>query len=113
MAKLTTTLIIGTALIAVAGCSKKRPEMLPPAPSETAAPVEQPTTPTGPTTTGVAPGSAADFQQSRSEEHTSVLQSLMRSSSGVFCLKIQTFLQDSSVRITAISIRLFYTVPYL
>src|SRR3546814_13813718 len=64
MAKLTTTLIIGTALIAVAGCSKKRPETLPPAPSETAPPVEQTTTPTGPTTPGVAPGSAADFQQS-------------------------------------------------
>src|SRR3546814_2847958 len=86
MAKLTTTLIIGTALIAVAGCSKKRPETLPPAPSETAPPVEQTTTPTGPTTTGVAPGSAADFQQ-RSEEHTSELQSLMRISYAVFCLK--------------------------
>src|SRR3546814_8675580 len=62
--KFTTTLIIGTALIAVAGCYKKRPETLPPAQSETAPPVEQTTTPTGPTTTGVAPGSAADFQQS-------------------------------------------------
>ncbi len=64
MARLTTTLICGAALIAVAGCSKKRPETLPPAPSETAPPVEQTTTPTGPTTTGVTPGSAADFQQS-------------------------------------------------
>jgi peptidoglycan-associated lipoprotein len=64
MARLTTTLICGAALIAVAGCSKKRPETLPPAPSETPPPVTQPTTPTGEMGNQVVPGSAADFQQS-------------------------------------------------
>ncbi|MCM8730934.1 peptidoglycan-associated lipoprotein Pal [Hephaestia sp. GCM10023244] len=64
MARLTTTLIIGTALIAVAGCSKKRPETLPPAPSETAPSYTDTTSPTGPSTSGVVPGSAADFQRS-------------------------------------------------
>ena len=62
MKKLTTILIAGTALVAVAGCAKKRPEVLPPAPSETA------TAPTG-TTTGdasgaIVPGSDADFRRS-------------------------------------------------
>ena len=35
MAKFTTTLLCATALIAVAGCAKKRPPELPPTPSET------------------------------------------------------------------------------
>ncbi len=64
MARLTTTLICGAALIAVAGCSKDRPEELPPAPSTTPPPVTQPTTPEGPVGNQVVPGSAADFQQS-------------------------------------------------
>jgi peptidoglycan-associated lipoprotein len=56
MAKLTTTLIIATALLATAGCSKKRPETLPPAPGETSS---------GPVTTdNVVPGSRADFERS-------------------------------------------------
>ena len=37
MARLTTTLLMATALVATAACSKKRPEVLPPAPG--AAPI--------------------------------------------------------------------------
>ncbi|QNA86012.1 peptidoglycan-associated lipoprotein Pal [Sphingomonas sp. So64.6b] len=56
MARLTTTLIIATALLATAACSKKRPETLPPAPGEQTS---------GPTTTdNVVPGSRADFERS-------------------------------------------------
>lgn len=62
MNKLTTILIAGTALVAVAGCSKKRPEVLPPAPSETATP--QDTGPTGATSGAIVPGSDADFRRS-------------------------------------------------
>ena len=62
MARLTTTILLVTALAATAACSKKRPEVLPPAPGE-APPVVQ-----GPTTGGgvgtVTPGSAADFKRS-------------------------------------------------
>ncbi len=49
------------ALIATGACSKKRPEQLPPPPSET--PTTQPPS-TGPAGTGVTPGSAEDFKQS-------------------------------------------------
>lgn len=64
MAKLRTALIIGTMAIAVAGCSKKRPETLPPGPG----PVE--TGPdTGPDTGGaVQPGTAAHFKQTVSSD---------------------------------------------
>lgn len=63
MAKLTSKLIVAAALVATAGCAKKRPEVLPPAPGETAAPVDG--TGTGSQTgTGVVPGSREDFQQS-------------------------------------------------
>src|SRR3546814_6933000 len=44
---------------------------------------------TGPSTSGIASGSVQDFQV-RSEEHTSELQSLMRSSYAVFCLNKKT-----------------------
>ncbi|TPG20476.1 peptidoglycan-associated lipoprotein Pal [Sphingomonas koreensis] len=67
MATLKTTLIAATALIAVAGCSKKRPEVLPPAPSDTA-PQTMPEGPSGPVGTTVVPGSAADFRQSVSSD---------------------------------------------
>ncbi|MEG8037999.1 peptidoglycan-associated lipoprotein Pal [Sphingomonas sp. LR60] len=62
MARLTTTLLMATALVATAACSKKRPEVLPPAPG--AAPTQG--TPTGPVDPngGVTPGSAADFKRS-------------------------------------------------
>ena len=62
MARLTTTILMATALVATAACSKKRPEVLPPAPGETAPPPGQtgPVDPNG----GIAPGSAADFKRS-------------------------------------------------
>jgi len=63
MNRLSATLIAATALVAVAGCSKKRPETLPPPPAGTegAAPVD-----TGPATGdgAVTPGSDADFRRS-------------------------------------------------
>ncbi|MDV3458012.1 peptidoglycan-associated lipoprotein Pal [Sphingomonas sp. HF-S4] len=40
MAKMTTSLVLGLALVATAGCAKKRPPELPPTPTETAPPVE-------------------------------------------------------------------------
>ena len=57
MAKLTTTLMVTSALLATAACTKKRPAVLPPAPGETV---------TGSTTTtdNVIPGSRADFERS-------------------------------------------------
>ena len=61
MARLTTTLLMATALVATAACSKKRPEVLPPAPGE--APPAY-TGNTGPTGGAVVPGSAADFKRS-------------------------------------------------
>ncbi|MGK6354779.1 peptidoglycan-associated lipoprotein Pal [Sphingomonas sp. DT-207] len=39
MAKLTTSLVLVAALVATAGCAKKKPDVLPPAPAETAPPV--------------------------------------------------------------------------
>ncbi|WP_188056135.1 MULTISPECIES: peptidoglycan-associated lipoprotein Pal [unclassified Sphingosinithalassobacter] len=58
--KKTTTLLIGVALLATAGCAKKRPEVLPPSPGTTT-----PTPPPGgDTTTGVIPGSPEDFRRS-------------------------------------------------
>ncbi|MEG3125185.1 peptidoglycan-associated lipoprotein Pal [Sphingomonas sp. GB1N7] len=57
MAKLTTTLLLASALLATAACTKKRPAVLPPAPGpEATAPVN-----TGDT---VRPGSRADFERS-------------------------------------------------
>jgi len=68
MAKMKTTLIAATALIAVAGCSKKRPAELPPPPSETPPPQTMPTDNGGTVGNTVVPGSAADFQQSVSSD---------------------------------------------
>ncbi|NIJ19773.1 peptidoglycan-associated lipoprotein [Sphingomonas naasensis] len=39
MAKMTTSLVLGLALVATAGCAKKRPAELPPAPTENTTPV--------------------------------------------------------------------------
>lgn len=65
MTKFSTTLIVGAALLATAGCAKKRPEVLPPAPGQTVDPnAGAGTTGPGTGTTGVTPGSRADFQQS-------------------------------------------------
>ncbi|WP_375422654.1 peptidoglycan-associated lipoprotein Pal [uncultured Sphingomonas sp.] len=62
MNKLTTILIAGTALVAVTGCAKKRPEVLPPAPSENAN--TQTGATTGDTGGAIVPGSDADFRRS-------------------------------------------------
>jgi len=59
MAKVMTSLLVGAALLATAGCAKKRPEVLPPAPGETAPPSTG-----GNNTGGVVPGSAEDFRRS-------------------------------------------------
>lgn len=55
--KLGHTLLVATAMITVAGCAKKAPEQLPPAPQET----PDTGTPTGPVETGAVPGSQAHF----------------------------------------------------
>ena len=63
MAKFSTTLLVATALLATAACSKKRPQVLPPAPGE------QPVSNGGQTGPGtgmdgaVVPGSSADFKR--------------------------------------------------
>uniref|UniRef100_UPI0035CA0C7E peptidoglycan-associated lipoprotein Pal n=1 Tax=uncultured Sphingomonas sp. TaxID=158754 RepID=UPI0035CA0C7E len=60
MAKLTTTILIATALLATSACSKKRPAEIPPAPG---GPVDQgPGGGNGQTNGG--PGSRADFERS-------------------------------------------------
>lgn len=63
MANRSAALILGVALIAVAGCAKKRPEVLPPAPGETAPPTAGGET-GGQVGTGAVPGSAEDFRRS-------------------------------------------------
>jgi peptidoglycan-associated lipoprotein len=63
MANRSAAFIMGVALIAVAGCAKKRPEVLPPAPGETAPPTTGGET-GGQVGTGVVPGSAEDFRRS-------------------------------------------------
>ncbi len=63
MARLTTTILLATALVTTAACSKKRPEVLPPAPGE--APADTSGGYTGGGTTGaVTPGSSEDFKRS-------------------------------------------------
>lgn len=62
--KLSTTLLAATALIAIAGCSKKRPETLPPAPMTDAAPGQVAPPATNPYGEAVTPGSDADFRRS-------------------------------------------------
>lgn len=64
MATRTTTLILGAALLATAGCAKKRPEVLPPAPGEAAPANPGGTAPDSTVGTGVVPGSAEDFRRS-------------------------------------------------
>ena len=64
MAKLRTALIIGTMAIAVAACSKKRPETLPPGPGA----VDPGPGTTPDTAGGVQPGTAAHFKQNVSSD---------------------------------------------
>jgi len=56
MAQLSRSLMIATALLALSPCAKKEPEELPPAPVETARPVE-----TAPAPAGPVKGSQEDF----------------------------------------------------
>ena len=64
MARFTTTLLMATALVATAACSKKRPEVLPPAPGE--APVDPNAGMPGGSGSGgaITPGSSEDFKRS-------------------------------------------------
>jgi peptidoglycan-associated lipoprotein len=64
MAKLSTTLVAATALLAVAGCAKKRPAVLPPAPADTASEVGQSGASSGSDSGAILPGSDADFRRS-------------------------------------------------
>jgi len=62
MAHISTKLIVAAALVVTAGCAKKKPEVLPPAPAaSTEAPPPAPST--GPVGNTVVPGSRADFLQ--------------------------------------------------
>jgi peptidoglycan-associated lipoprotein len=63
MATRSAALVMGVALLAVAGCAKKRPEVLPPAPGETAPPTTGGQT-DGNVGQGAVPGSAEDFKRS-------------------------------------------------
>ena len=61
MARLTTTMIALTALVAVAGCAPKRPKDLPPPPQGAQQPYQDPNA--GQVGNAIVPGSRADFQR--------------------------------------------------
>jgi peptidoglycan-associated lipoprotein len=67
MASTTTKLILAAALVATAGCAKKRPDVLPPAPGGTEQ-VDPNAGQTGTVGTGVVPGSREDFMRSVSSD---------------------------------------------
>lgn len=60
MARLTTTILLGTALLATAACSKKRPEVLPPGPGADTGQYD----PNAQSGGAIVPGSRADFERS-------------------------------------------------
>ncbi len=65
MALSRTTLILATAALAIAGCAKKRPEVLPPAPVQNTGDTGAATGPVAGAGDGaITPGSNADFQRS-------------------------------------------------
>ena len=64
MALFKTTLILATAALAVAGCAKKRPEVLPPAPVQNTGDTGTTGPVTGTTDGAITPGSNADFPRS-------------------------------------------------
>jgi len=68
MATTTTKLIIAAALIATAGCAKKRPAELPPAPQDSAQVDPNMGQSTNPVGAGVVPGSQQDFMRSVSSD---------------------------------------------
>ncbi len=63
MTKIPHVLLAATALVAIAGCAKKRPPQLPPPPEQTGATEAQPG-PAGPVDGAVRPGSNDDFKRS-------------------------------------------------
>ena len=58
----TATVLTMAAMVALAGCAKKKPAELPPPPPSTTAPAEQPAPP-APVGSSIIPGSRADFLQ--------------------------------------------------
>ncbi len=64
MARLTTTILLATALVTTAACSKKRPEVLPPAPGEAPAGPVDGSGGAGAGSGAVTPGSSEDFKRS-------------------------------------------------
>ncbi len=64
MTKIKTTLVVATMAIAMAGCAKKRPEVLPPAPVSQATGVDPNAGATTNPDGAIVPGSDADFKRS-------------------------------------------------
>lgn len=64
MSRFTSILLAATALVAVAGCAKKRPPVLPPAPADSSTLDQGNAGSTGASTGAIVPGSDADFQRS-------------------------------------------------
>jgi peptidoglycan-associated lipoprotein len=62
MARLTTTIVLAAALVTTAACSKKRPEVLPPAPGDAPSGMNDGSGGTG--SGVVTPGSSEDFKRS-------------------------------------------------
>lgn len=58
----TATVVTVAAMVALAGCAKKKPAELPPPPPASSAPTDQ-GMPSGPVSNGIVPGSRADFLQ--------------------------------------------------
>ncbi|ODU22231.1 MAG: peptidoglycan-associated lipoprotein [Sphingomonas sp. SCN 67-18] len=61
MLKTTKLILAGAALVAVAGCAKKAPEQIPPAPQQSTQPPETTPAPPAQVQTGPVPGSREDF----------------------------------------------------
>ncbi len=101
MAKLHSTLLAATALIALAGCAKKRPEVLPPAPAQTASEVP----PSGATgdAGGIVPGSDADFRRSVSSNTVNFgldAYDIDATARGILDSQIEWLTRNANVRIT-------------
>ncbi|BCI71719.1 peptidoglycan-associated lipoprotein [Sphingomonas sp. S17] len=64
MTKIKTTLVVATMALAIAGCAKKRPAVLPPAPVDQNAGVDPNAGQATPTDGAIVPGSDADFKRS-------------------------------------------------
>jgi peptidoglycan-associated lipoprotein len=62
--KIKTTLVVATMALAIAGCAKKRPEVLPPAPVDQNAGVDPNAGANTSTDGAIVPGSDADFRRS-------------------------------------------------